>query len=454
MVTMIVMAASVALIAPQPAAAKSRHAGHRPTASGRPPEPVAQLAVKVPLPQPRPAEAPQREMAKGGGRPSGPQAGTDHGTAEVAKGEAGKDEAKAPEPSACRLALTDEVAIAPSIPPIRGPGACGGEDLVRLESVVLPNKRRVALTPVATMRCTMATAVVNWIRDDVAPLMTRFGSEITALDNFDSYQCRGRNGKSDGPLSEHAKANAIDVHGFKLADGRMIELTDRTQPRDLRESVLHSACTRFPTVLGPDSDGYHEDHIHLDLIERRNNYRICQWDVLDPLPKVAPLMPEARPGEAPPRVVAEAGQGEKVDKATGQGKDQAAEKGAEKAAAPTDKTAAKEADTSGGKDARPVTAAPDNSRRQAAPPAVPEAAPATPPPDSKGAADKAPDKAADRPATGKERQTADKAAADEAKPGPGKSAGKSAGRKAAADRSAARKRRHSRHLWNPFGALF
>ena len=60
---------------------------------------------------------------------------------------------------------------------------------------------------------------------------------------------------------------------------RSISLTDRTVPRGLRESVLHSACARFSTVLGPGSDGYHEDHIHLDLMERRNNYRICQWDV-------------------------------------------------------------------------------------------------------------------------------------------------------------------------------
>jgi hypothetical protein len=68
--------------------------------------------------------------------------------------------------------------------------------------------------------------------------------------------------------------------------------------------VLHSACTRFSTVLGPGSDGYHEDHIHLDLMERRNNYRICQWDVWDPLPRIAPLLPAARPEEAPPREVA------------------------------------------------------------------------------------------------------------------------------------------------------
>ena len=57
-------------------------------------------------------------------------------------------------------------------------------------------------------------------------------------------------------------------------------------------------------MLGPGSDWYHEDHIHLDLMERRSNYRICQWNVWDPLPQIAPLLPAERPDEAPPREVA------------------------------------------------------------------------------------------------------------------------------------------------------
>jgi hypothetical protein len=60
-------------------------------------------------------------------------------------------------------------------------------------------------------------------------------------------------------------------------------------------------CARFSTVLGPGSDGYHEDHIHLDLMERHNDYRICQWSVWDPLPAIAPVLPASRPAEAPPR---------------------------------------------------------------------------------------------------------------------------------------------------------
>jgi hypothetical protein len=248
----------------------------------------------IPLPRPRPAEAPSTQSDKEAEKPAGKEADK---PAEQA--------APAPQPSACRLALTETIAIAPSIPDIRGPGGCGGEDLVRLEAIVLPDKRQVSVKPAAILRCKMATAIAEWIRTDIAPLAASLGSAISDLDNFDSFECRGRNRVVGAQLSEHGRANALDVRGFKLANGRMISLTDRTLARETRESVLHSACTRFSTVLGPGSDWYHEDHIHLDVMERRNNYRICQWNVWDPLPQIAPLLPAERPEEAPPREVAE-----------------------------------------------------------------------------------------------------------------------------------------------------
>jgi hypothetical protein len=200
--------------------------------------------------------------------------------------------------------LTEEIAIAPSIPDIHGPGGCGGEDLVRLEAIVLPDKRKVAVKPAAILRCGMASAIAEWVRTDMAPLASQLGSTISDLDNFDSFECRGRNRIAGAMLSEHGRANALDVRAIKLANGQSIGLTDRTVPRDLRERVLHSVCTRFTTVLGPGSDWYHEDHIHLDLMQRRNDYRICQWNVWDPLPQVAPLSPSERPEEAPPREAA------------------------------------------------------------------------------------------------------------------------------------------------------
>jgi hypothetical protein len=266
---------------PQPRPADAPVIEPEKPAAAKPPPPVeadkpAEQAASPPLPQPRPADAPVVESEK----PAAP-----------------------PPPSACRLALTDAIAIAPSIPDIKGPGDCGGEDLVRLEAVVLPDKRRVSLKPAATFRCPMAAAVADWIRTDMTQLAASLGSVISDLDNFDSFDCRGRNGVAGAKLSEHGHANALDVRGLKLANGQSISLTDRTVSRELRESVLHSVCARFSTVLGPGSDGYHEEHIHLDLMERHNNYKICQWNVWDPLPQIAPLLPLERPEEAPPREV-------------------------------------------------------------------------------------------------------------------------------------------------------
>ena len=308
--TVMVIAAAL-LLAAQAEAAQRPGASHRAAREGlvgssqrrAPGREVGSLTV--PLPRARPADAPARAAAEA--------TEPDHTRREDDK--AGEQAAPAPAPSACRVALTDQVAIAPSIPDIHGPGDCGGEDLVRLEAVVLPDKRLVSLKPAAILRCTMASAVADWIRTDMADLASRLGTSISDLDNFDSFECRGRNRVSGARLSEHARANALDVRSLKFANGQSISLTDRTAPRELRENVLHSMCTRFATVLGPGSDGYHEDHIHLDLMERRNNYKICQWDIWDPLPQVAPLMPAARPDEAPPRELSAGSDQDEVDAA-------------------------------------------------------------------------------------------------------------------------------------------
>src|SRR5205085_250553 len=186
---------------------------------------------------------------------------------------------EAPPPSACRLRLTPEVAIAPSLPPLSGPGECGAPDLVRLEAVVLPDNSRVAVTPPATLRCSMAEAIVSFVRVDASELARDLGASLRTVHNYASYDCRGRNRVAGAKTSEHGKGNALDVRGLTLTDGRFVELTDSQVARDFREKFRASACARFATVLGPGSDGYHENHIHLDLAVRNSGYRFCQWDV-------------------------------------------------------------------------------------------------------------------------------------------------------------------------------
>jgi hypothetical protein len=190
-------------------------------------------------------------------------------------------EKNAPEsPSACQISLAD-IAVAPIIPSIREPGGCGADDLVRLESVLLQNGARVPLKSAAVVRCPLAKAIAEWVREDIAALAANVGV-LREIDIAGSYECRDRNRVSGERLSEHARANAIDVVGISLRSGVSLSFTDRRTWRELREKARISACSRFPTVLGPGSDGYHEDHIHLDLLERKSGYRICQWNVLSP----------------------------------------------------------------------------------------------------------------------------------------------------------------------------
>jgi hypothetical protein len=184
-------------------------------------------------------------------------------------------------PSACQLRLA-KLAVFQPLGTIVGPGDCGAPDAVLLQSIILADQAKIAVTPPATLRCPMAEQIANWVRDDVSPSIVHFGPPLRGLDNFDSYECRGRNRVRAALLSEHGRADALDVRDFKLADGRELGLTDVNVDKDWREKIRASACARFSTVLGPGSDGYHEEHIHLDLAERHNGYKICEWDVREP----------------------------------------------------------------------------------------------------------------------------------------------------------------------------
>ena len=182
--------------------------------------------------------------------------------------------------SPCQSRLAEIAAFKPLLP-ITGPGDCTATDVVALEAVLLPDKHRVVFSPTATLRCPMAETVTHWVREDVAPTIGDLGKSLRDVEILDSFDCRRRNGIADAKISEHGHANALDVRAFKLANGAAMELTDPGAAKSLREKLRQSACARFSTVLGNGADAYHDSHVHLDLIERSNHYRICQWDVLD-----------------------------------------------------------------------------------------------------------------------------------------------------------------------------
>ena len=193
-------------------------------------------------------------------------------------------------PSACDRRRSELAQFTP-MQGVVGPGECGAADVVRLDAGMMRDRTRVPLNPPAVLRCQMAEAVAHFLRDDVAPAAAELGGALSGIVNYNSYECRGRNRVAGARISEHGKGNAIDIRGIRLGNGTVVDWTSPIVTKDFRERIRLAACDRFNTVLGPGSDSYHESHIHLDLIQRRGGYRMCQWAVREP-------------GEAPPPAVA------------------------------------------------------------------------------------------------------------------------------------------------------
>jgi hypothetical protein len=180
-----------------------------------------------------------------------------------------------------------EIAAIELLPRLIGPGECGGRDMIRLNAVLLSNRKRVEIRPTAVLRCAMAESFAAWVRDAASDHVAVLGDGLRTVDILGSYDCRGRNSVADAKLSEHAKGNAIDVRALIMAGGRHIDLTDETVSKPVRDNLRDSACHRFQTVVGPGADSYHSNHIHLDILERHRGVRICQWDVREPPPPPA-----------------------------------------------------------------------------------------------------------------------------------------------------------------------
>ena len=132
--------------------------------------------------------------------------------------------------------------------------------------------------PAPIMRCDLAATVARWIIEDVAPALDRQNTKLVSINDAESYSCRSRNHVEGAKLSEHARGNAIDIESFVLAPATRVALTS-PQAGPFVTLVRASACARFATVLGPGSDGYHDQHIHLDLEPRRNNSSLCEWRI-------------------------------------------------------------------------------------------------------------------------------------------------------------------------------
>ena len=181
------------------------------------------------------------------------------------------------DPNLCRALLRQAGAEDVAVPARLSPPSCGYSNGMRLAGgpVRYAPSGLVTACPVAAALHLFDTRVVQFAA------LRHFNSRVVSIEHFGSYSCRRLYGRSEGEFSEHATANAVDIAGFVLADGTRIRVIsdwpgDGPKADFLRE-VRDGACDLFATVLSPDYNAAHRDHLHLDQAKRGEmGFRVCR----------------------------------------------------------------------------------------------------------------------------------------------------------------------------------
>lgn len=148
----------------------------------------------------------------------------------------------------------------------KAPG-CNQLGAVRLNAIS-GDASNFGIANLGPVKCEVAKAFAGWARFGVDRAARQIlGSPLARIETMGSYSCRNVAGTSR--KSAHARAEAIDVSAFILADGRRIVLLQdwdegTREEREFLRVVHRSACKRFGTVLGPEYNAAHADHFHLE----------------------------------------------------------------------------------------------------------------------------------------------------------------------------------------------
>jgi hypothetical protein len=170
---------------------------------------------------------------------------------------------------ACYAALgAEDVVWAPAAAP-GGSGRCGIADPLRVEAT-----GNIAWDRPTVVACPLASALGAFTREVVQPSAQRLlGQRVAQLHHLGAWDCRKRTG-SLFRMSEHASGRAIDLAAFELADGSRVSVKedwDNGRRGRFLRAIATSACNYFSVVLTPETDRYHQDHLHLDV----GPYRAC-----------------------------------------------------------------------------------------------------------------------------------------------------------------------------------
>ncbi|AHB48542.1 extensin [Hyphomicrobium nitrativorans NL23] len=123
-------------------------------------------------------------------------------------------------------------------PPMRK-GDCGAHAPVRLISI--GKSPEVSVSPPAVVSCDMVVALHKWITEDIQPLAKRhLGAEVIKMESMSDYSCRMAYGRVGNKLSEHGKANALDIRGFMTRKGKTAEVLAGWGPnrRDIAREIV------------------------------------------------------------------------------------------------------------------------------------------------------------------------------------------------------------------------
>lgn len=183
------------------------------------------------------------------------------------------------EPAECRAFLQRSDIGFTRLDPT-GEGTCR-----RVDRQVLAADERLGLVlrPAgAQATCAVDAALVRWLRHGVQPAAEAvLGARVVALEHYGTNNCRRIGGGGTGTWSEHATGNAIDIAAFKLSDGRRVvvrrDWIGSGKPAAFLHAVRDAACREFATVLSPNYNAAHADHLHLDQARRgATGWTVCR----------------------------------------------------------------------------------------------------------------------------------------------------------------------------------
>jgi len=173
----------------------------------------------------------------------------------------------------CRRVLHKPWVEAQSIPNSPAKDGCGWTNGVHL--LAAGNARLHAYR----VTCEMTASLALWMTHEVQPRAQQMlGARIASVQHFGTYACRNMKGNPhwSGVRSEHARANALDVAGFTLSNGKQISVLrdwGKATPEGRFLRAIHAgACPYFRVAIGPDYNQAHRNHFHYD----RGIYRKCK----------------------------------------------------------------------------------------------------------------------------------------------------------------------------------